>query len=303
MLHIFIINPYAGSGDFSAALREQLSKQPNLQYFIFNIRYADYEKVLVNQILKYFDEDKLRIYVCGGLGTFHKVLNALDGHLDDIEMAWYPMGTNNNLLRLFKDDIEKFRDIQALIEGDCVPIDYIRTDHGLAINAFSLGVDAKFIDTAQRFSLLNKLSSKLVASISLINSVFFSNAITMKIKMNDYDKELTTSELFFGNGEFLGSGVKLAYDAAIDDGLANYLICPGETGFKLLHVLAIVQSQKRDRVEATCELGHTSKMHISGVNDICVNLDGEKYAGFEEWDVELIPKGIKFVIPKEVTLP
>ena len=35
-----------------------------------------------------------------------------------------------------------FYDIDALIDGDVVNIDYIKTNHGVALNTFSLGLDS-----------------------------------------------------------------------------------------------------------------------------------------------------------------
>lgn len=302
MLHIFVINPIAGTGEFSKHLRKELEKQPNLNYFIFSIRYADYENVLVKQILKYFDEDKLRIYVCGGLGTLHKVINALKERLQDIEIAWYPMGINNNLVHIFKNK-NKFMNIENLIHGEVVPIDYIRTNHGIAINNVSFGVDAKSMEFREKYALLEKFSPSLVFSLSVIYSVFITKPIPVTLQFNGREGAVNITQLFFGNGSYIGDGLKFGFDVSITDGKADYLLCKDAKGLKLLNILRIVNMKKKERLMTVCELGLTEKMHVVSKDNIWINIDGEKYTDFNEWDMELVPKGIQFVVPKEVMVP
>ena len=45
MTHIFIINPYAGSKTFADDLRTKLNSIEGLNFFVFNTRYAGYERV------------------------------------------------------------------------------------------------------------------------------------------------------------------------------------------------------------------------------------------------------------------
>ena len=54
MLHIFIINPFAGDKTFADDLRTKLSSIEGLDYFVFNTRYAGYETELVRKILHIF---------------------------------------------------------------------------------------------------------------------------------------------------------------------------------------------------------------------------------------------------------
>ena len=40
MTHIFIVNPFAGNNTFADDLRTKLASMQNINYFVFNTRYA-----------------------------------------------------------------------------------------------------------------------------------------------------------------------------------------------------------------------------------------------------------------------
>ena len=54
MIHIFIINNFAGSGTAAQNLIEHLSKKDDLRYFVFNTINAGFETTIVRKICKYF---------------------------------------------------------------------------------------------------------------------------------------------------------------------------------------------------------------------------------------------------------
>ena len=121
MIHIFIVNPYAGEQTFADDLRAKLESIENLNYFVFNTRYAGYEKELVKKAYKIFEGEELRFYCCGGSGTMHNMLQGFDD-LSKAEVAFYPCGLTNDYLKVFGKDMERFYDIEELINGEIMEI-------------------------------------------------------------------------------------------------------------------------------------------------------------------------------------
>ena len=88
MVHIFLINPYAGKRTFADGLRKKLKEIPDFNYFVFNIGHAGEEAELVRKIRNIFDDEKLRFYCCGGSGTMRNMLNGFD-NFDNVEIAFF----------------------------------------------------------------------------------------------------------------------------------------------------------------------------------------------------------------------
>ena len=141
MTHIFIVNPYAGEKTFADDLRRKLKEIKNLKYFVFNTKRAGDEEALVRRILHIFQDEELRFYCCGGSGTMRNMLNGFDD-LEKAEIAFFPCGLTNDFLKVFGENEARFHQIEELIEGDVIQVDYIRTNHGVALNQFSTGLDS-----------------------------------------------------------------------------------------------------------------------------------------------------------------
>lgn len=75
MLHIFIINSFAGKGGFSEYIRTELEKKKNIEYLIFNSEYPGHEGALAAQLYELFENETIRFYACGGSGTFRNIMN------------------------------------------------------------------------------------------------------------------------------------------------------------------------------------------------------------------------------------
>ena len=118
MKHIFIVNPYAGRLNFANNLRDQLEQIEGLEYYLFNSRYSGNETELAEKMTNFFPDEKIRIYACGGSGTFRNVLQGV-GENPNVELAFYPCGQTNDFLKVFKEEDQmRFFDIEELIDGE-----------------------------------------------------------------------------------------------------------------------------------------------------------------------------------------
>ena len=303
MIHIFIINNFAGSGTAAQNLREHLSKKDDLRYFVFNTINAGFETTIVRKIFKYFEDEKLRFYCCGGSGTMRNILSGLDD-LTNYEVAFYPCGLTNDFLKCFGENSKEFEDIDNLIDGKVIKVDYINTNHGICLNTVSLGLDAKVVESMVRFRPYSIFGSEVPYVLSLIYSIFSSKTREFEITIDGKKEIINSAEIVFGNGEVLGGNMYISENPKIDDGLGSYFIVEDKQGISQIPYVQYTMKKEFDKMRATSLFGTCQSITIRSLDGkpIYINQDGEFIEGGEFWHAEIVNKGLNFVVPKSVSI-
>lgn len=221
MVHIFIVNPFAGRRNYVEALRKELESIEGLNYFVFNTRYMGYESEIVEKILHFFDDEKIRFYSCGGSGTLNRILNGIED-LSSVEIAFYPCGLTNDFLKVFGEKQALFNDIENLINGTVVKIDYIKTNHGIALNSMSTGADADYGETYERYRFANGLSGAIPKILGIINALILHKPQEYEIEVDGEALNDKYSEIVFLNGKCLGGTFNFTDNLSIQDGIGFY---------------------------------------------------------------------------------
>lgn len=303
MKHIFVINSHAGKKNFATELRSQLAQIPDLDYYVFNTRKAGEEATLVRQIREIFDDEKIRFYCCGGSGTFRNMLNGFE-HLEDIELAFYPCGLTNDFIKVFGKDASKFNDIKALIDGDVVKIDYLKSNKGVMLNTLSFGVDSKTVEIINRFHYLQIVNENLPYNVGVVFSMLGSDMNEFIIEHDNGTYRGKCTEVVFGNGIVYGGNLHFTQTADITDGKGYLRVLFPKKGIGRLNMMLNAINSNYEKMNRISEISLTKKVRIRRVDgaEIAVNQDGEIVKGISEWTVEIVPRGLQFVIPKGVRL-
>ena len=305
MKHIFIVNPYAGNMTFANNLRQQLEKIEGFEYFLFNSRYTGNETELTKKIVHFFPDEQLRIYACGGSGTFRNVLEGV-GENPLVELAFYPCGMTNDFLKVFSaQDRERFEDIEELIHGDTITVDSILTNHGRAINTFSCGMDAEIMRYIAKQHPVRTVGIQVPYSAYVFEALLRLNKMDLKIRVDGREMDGCYDELCWGNGCVLGGSLCMPKGFVPNDGLGSYVFVPSKGHLSFIRILINLIRQKNMYIEKNARVGHGKKMTISRADrgPIVVNLDGEMLTAPGEWTVEVRPDSVQFVVPRGVRLP
>lgn len=304
MKHIFIVNPYAGSMTFANNLRQQLESMDGLEYFLFNSRYTGNETELVEKILHFFPEEKLRIYACGGSGTFRNVLEGV-GENPNVELAFYPCGMTNDFLKCFSSaDRRRFLDIKELITGDVLLLDSILTNHGRAMNTFSCGIDANMLGSIANQHPVRRVGIQIPYSFYAFRSLVALKKTNMRVRVEGQNLDGYYDEIVWANGRCLGGSLCMTKDYRPDDGLANYILVPSRGRVAFVAILLMLLTQNTDYVNRRARTGTSKKFFISRADKgtITANLDGETIQAAGEWEMEIRPDSVRFVVPRGVHL-
>lgn len=302
-IHIFLINPVSGGYRLGQQLREKLACIPDLQYFVFTTRYAGYEKEVIKKIQNIFEGEKLRFYCCGGSGTMRNMLNGFED-LSKEEIAFFPCGLTNDFLKIFGEDRKKFEEIEKLIDGDVIDVDYIKSNHGIALNTLSVGIDSELLKKFDDMRVFQILSPSLPYTLGAIYAAFFSKFNELEVEVDGKQLEGKLLEVFFGNGNVYGGNIFMFQEAQVTDGLAQYRVFQERYGFGILSLLSSLQHKKFGIADKISEFGKAKKIVIRRKDRqaLTMNLDGELIEGSNQWEAEIVKKGLHLVVPKGVEL-
>jgi diacylglycerol kinase (ATP) len=163
----------------------------------------------------------------GGDGTSYEIVNGLfpGNEGDKPTLAFLPLGTGNSFLRDFSDRGVEFA-IEALLARSSRPCDVMRLTHqgGVLyyINLLSMGFSADVATLrARRFSGWGEIGYQSSIFISLAR--FRRRPFPLRVDGEpDLDRRPCLF-LTFSNSKFTGGTMMIAPQAAVDDGLIEYV--------------------------------------------------------------------------------
>ena len=173
MKHIFIINPTAGKYDSRQRIyemAEHLRTAHGLDVQCILTKKQGHATEIAQKLCQ--TGEPLRFYACGGDGTVNEVANGIIGY-DNASMTVIPVGTGNDFLKNFGDDLDKFRDAENLWDGPQFPMDAIDVNGRVALTIACSGIDARVARDVHNFSESPILDGKSSYIVSLLVNFLF----------------------------------------------------------------------------------------------------------------------------------
>lgn len=308
MVYIFIINPVAGMVDRTEEIRRALERRNDIQSIIFNTEDAGHEETLMKEMFDIFDDERVRIIICGGSGTLSNAINSLEEKdLDHVEIGFYPCGLTNDFLKNFGNDAELFNDLNAVIDGNVVPVDFYRCyedyDKKKVFNELlftAVGIPAVIQDVANKLNLIGRIRPSLLYGVSSLICTPFTRAVEYQVWVDGKTIPGEYKVMYFANSICLGGGFfPIRNGVSCQDGVMNVLLLRKFSSFKSLSYLM-------DFMRGTLTENHSKDVYITSGKKISfrrkdgkpmiINSDGEIYR-VNRWDMEMVQNGLKFVAP------
>lgn len=225
MKHVFIINPNAGKHDSRQRIYDMadtLRSDHGLDVQCILTKKQGHATELARQLCESGEE--LRFYACGGDGTANEVANGIVGY-DNAAMTVIPVGTGNDFLKNFGEDLDKFRDAENLWNGPQFPMDVIDVNGRIALTIACSGIDARVAADVHKYSespLLDGKSS-YVASLA-VNFLFKGIASHWTVELDGQAVEGDYALVAVCNGRYYGGGFMPIPEARMTDGMLNVLV-------------------------------------------------------------------------------
>lgn len=299
MKHIFIINPTAGKTDSRQKIydmAESLRQKHGLDVQCILTKKQGHATELAKKLCE--TGETLRFYACGGDGTVNEVANGIIGY-DNAAMTVIPVGTGNDFLKNFGDDMEKFRDAENLWDGPQFPMDAIDVNGRVALTIACSGIDARVARDVHKYSESPLLDGKGSYIYSLaVNFLFKRIGTHWTITLDDVTTEGDWSLVSVCNGRYYGGGFMPVAEARMDDGVLNTLVVR-EVNRRTF--LKFVGPYARGEYAKFPEYAHCScpkVVHIhSEKPDIVTCLDGESVVN-SDVTIKLHDKKLNFFGPE-----
>ncbi len=297
MKHLFIVNPTAGGKDKTEEVRARVEAA-------FQGRGDYYEIYVTRAPLDAVDKirrdaaccEELWVYACGGDGTFNECVNGA-ALLENVAVCPFPTGTGNDFCRMFGDEKELFRDLDALLNGSVHTIDLIDCNGRYGANICSVGIDARIGTSVHKYSKLPLIGGATGYVVSAAVNVFHGISRPMRIRCGELTIEGETSLACVCNGQYYGGGFHPSLTARPDDGVLDMFIAKKVSLFQFARLIGKYAAGKA--AELTKYVTHVqgAEMDIRFDREDVVNVDGEALYT-EHVIMKLVPDALRLIVPR-----
>ena len=310
MKHIFIINPFSGLVDKTEQIRHELSRRKDIDAIVFNTEETGHETQLMKEMLDIFDDEPVRIFVCGGSGTLSNAIDAIDiDDMEHVEIGFYPCGLTNDFLKNFTEQGKRFENINSIIDGKAKYIDYMRcvvdgNDKEIKNELLfvTMGVTANIERLSRVMKILGRVNPTIMYGICTICALPFSTAIDYEVIIDGVDYSREYKMLYIGNSLCMGGGfIPIKSNINCRDGYINVLLVKKIPAFSALRYLTefmhgeLCEKHKEDAEVIVCK---EISVRRKDNRPMSVNADGEIYSSYS-WNIKVTNGRLKFIIPED----
>ena len=299
MIHLFIINPAAGSRDRTEKYRSNITEICDKHGLDYRIHVSAAPGDCCRAAREAAETgEEYRIYACGGDGTLNEVVAGAAGY-ENVSVTCYRGGSGNDFVKIF-DDPDAFQDLERLLECREASFDLIRCNDDICLNICSVGLDARIGTDVSKYKRLPLLSGFRAYVVSTVVNVIrgISEHYVVEVEGQRIDAEHTM--ICACNGRYYGGGFNPVPEADPCDGWMDVLLVKKVSR---LQVPGVVGKNKNGRY---AELPHlvqhfrTRELKILCDKPTPINLDGEERTA-QQVHICMAREKIRFFYPKDLS--
>ncbi len=282
---LLIANPRSGTGR-NAALTEARTalEAADVEHHVEVTRASGHAIELAREAVT---ERGIRYVVAvGGDGTVHEVVNGLVdaetglAHAQDIVLGVIPGGSGSDFVKTWGLDIPIPRLVRNhLLTEATLPLDLGRVRYRNASGAEQVRVFANIAecgwgaDVTRRANALPRFVGQARYLMAIIASTARLKAIETEVVVDHTSTTEPVTEVVIANGQFFGSGIKVAPRALPDDGTFNVQTWRGGVR-ELLENLPKARAGEH-LGSASVREWQSTNVHVEGVRPLTMEADGE----------------------------
>ena len=300
MKHLFIVNPVAGDRDKSPEIRQRVAEA-------FRGRQEPYEVYVTTAPMDAADKirleadkgEHLRVYACGGDGTFNECVCGAAGR-ENVAVCPFPTGTGNDFCRMFGEEKELFRDLDALLDGTERPIDLIDCNGRYSANICSVGIDARIGTEVHKYSGLPLIGGAAAYVVSAAVNMFKGIATEMTVRCGGIERHEKFSLICACNGRYYGGGFNPCPDAMPDDGIMDVYIVKKVNLIQFATLIGRYAAGHAAEMTKLVTHIRGSWLAIEFEDESVINLDGEAIFT-KKAEMRVLPGAVRLIVPRGMT--
>lgn len=290
---IFIVNPKSGNGQgkmYGLKLAQMLP-QMNVDYEII---YTEYPRHATEIAARYFRVDDCDLIAVGGDGTMNEVLNGVHA---GVCMGILPCGSGNDFYRLIDPKLLSFQsEVEAVLHGEKVMIDYGVMNGHKFLGSFSIGMDANVVNRAAKIQQKNKGVKKSAYLRAVAGELFSKHGFDAYLETDQMSIKKQVLLVSALNGRYYGGGFKPAPQADIQDGLFDVSMIDTLPVWRIAQLLPKYMAGKhRDLKEIICVT--TNHFTLKSDEQMVAQCDGELFTN-NLFELQVMTRGLGFIMPR-----
>ena len=296
MIHLFIINPAAGSRDRTKDYRQTIDRicaQKGVDYRIEVSQEPGHCYRLTREAA--LSGQEYRVYACGGDGTLNEVAAAAAG-FSNVAVTAFSGGSGNDFTKLFSDPAAFF-ELERLMDCEEVTFDMIRCNEDLALNICSVGLDARIGTDVSNYKRLPLLSGFRAYAASTLVNVIKGIAEHYVVEVDGQRIDADQTLICACNGRFYGGGFNPVPEADPTDGLLDILLIKKVSRLQVAKVIGKYKSGKYRQLPHLVQHFRTDRVRIICDKPTSINLDGELRTATEV-TMSVAEEKLRFFFPK-----
>ena len=299
MLHLFIINPAAGSRDRTKEYTRQIRAACEKRDLTYRIEVSACPGDCARLAKEAAETgEEVRIYACGGDGTLNEVVFGAAG-FPNAAVTAFSGGSGNDFTKLFSDP-DAFYDLERLLDPEETEFDLIRCNDRLSLNICSVGLDARIGTDVANYKRIPLLSGFRAYVVSTVINLFRGISEHYVVEFDGETVDADHTMICACNGRFYGGGFNPVPDADPTDGLMDVLLV---TKVSLLQVPGVIGKYKNGQYKKLPHLVRhirTKEIKITCDRESPVQIDGEELIT-KALTLSIADKKIRFFYPKGLT--
>ena len=299
MIHLFIINPAAGSRDRTADYSQVIHKICRERGLEYDIRVSTAPGECTRFAREAAETGKeYRLYACGGDGTLNEVAQGAAG-FDNVAVTVFSGGSGNDFVKLF-DDPQAFFDLERLLDAEEATFDLIDCNGDIAMNICSVGLDARIGTDVSRYKRLPLLHGFRAYAASTVVNVVKGIAEHYVVELNGKRIDGNQTLICVCNGRYYGGGFNPVPEADPADGLLDILLVKKVSRLQVAGVIGKYKGGRYQELPHLVRHYRTKSIKITCDKPTPINLDGELRVA-QEVTMSVSDKKLRFFYPRGLT--
>ena len=164
--------------------------------------------------------EEARVLIIGGDGTFSEALNGIVD-FDKITFGLIPCGTGNDFAKKVGIPSSPKRAMRRILDGRVSLVDHIDLNGKRCLNVCGLGMD---VDVLVKYASMKHFSGKIKYYLSLFYVLTHFKPHRVRYRIGNTEGEQDVFMVGVCNGSYIGGGMALAPDNAVDDGTLELVV-------------------------------------------------------------------------------